>query len=164
MLKRIVRSILGASDDRQQTSEGLQCLTCGAPLAPLSQAQNGLLRCPTCSGTWLTSEALKSVLEEAAASESEAPEAVSGDGEADIGHTFAPSRTKRGCPVCHSEMLNHKFEESGVWVDTCEAGHGIWLDKGELKLLARRSRSRPNQVGDCDRFEDAVADLLIDIL
>src|SRR3990172_8052414 len=42
------------------------------------------------------------------------------------------------CPKC-GEKLN-TLELYGVHVEECPAGHGMWLDAGELKPLAERER------------------------
>ena len=38
------------------------------------------------------------------------------------------------CPVCDDEMLI--LELDGVEIDCCDECRGIWLDEGELELLA----------------------------
>ena len=42
------------------------------------------------------------------------------------------------CPKC-GEKLEVR-EVKGVTIDECPAGHGTWLDKGELQTLAARER------------------------
>ena len=42
---------------------------------------------------------------------------------------------KRECPICDLEMETHVRE--GVKIDVC-AGHGVWLDDGELEIICRR--------------------------
>ena len=86
-------------------------------------------------------------------------QAVESDGHADIAHTLAPSRIARSCPACSKSMDNFKFEETGVWVDACPDNHGIWLDRGELRLLAQRTQSQPEY--DAGEVMDAVSDLIL---
>lgn len=42
------------------------------------------------------------------------------------------------CPRCGAplDMVDHL----GVTIDQCPAGHGMWLDQGELEVLAGRER------------------------
>ena len=41
-----------------------------------------------------------------------------------------------GCPVCGQSMRRYIYcEDSGVVVDSCDLGHGIWLDDGELAQI-----------------------------
>jgi hypothetical protein len=42
------------------------------------------------------------------------------------------------CPKC-GEKLSVR-EVKGVTIDECPAGHGMWLDAGELEPLAERER------------------------
>lgn len=40
------------------------------------------------------------------------------------------------CPKCHAVMSAINYEvSSGVIVDRCDAGHGIWFDKHELENI-----------------------------
>lgn len=40
------------------------------------------------------------------------------------------------CPRCGEALVG--VEHHGVTVDECPAGHGMWLDRGELETLATR--------------------------
>jgi Zn-finger nucleic acid-binding protein len=52
------------------------------------------------------------------------------------GHTFNRSSELRNCPVCSIKMDNTQFQySSGIWIDSCPEGHGIWIDGGEMQLL-----------------------------
>jgi hypothetical protein len=42
------------------------------------------------------------------------------------------------CPKCGEKLA--EVEVHGVTIDECPAGHGMWLDAGELKPLAERER------------------------
>jgi Zn-finger nucleic acid-binding protein len=119
-----------------------------------------LERCPECRGIWLPHAQLKEILDQVSHKVEDDLETVESDGQADIAHTFAPSRLKRKCPSCAEEMGNFKFEETGVWVDTCPTNHGIWLDQGELKLLAQKRQSN-GQEHDTGEVMDAVSDLIL---
>lgn len=115
-----------------------------------------LERCPRCRGIWLTHVQLKEILEQLC---DQGKETVESDGHADIADTFAPSRVLRNCPTCEAQMENFKFEETGIWIDACPGGHGIWLDQGELRLLAQK---RPEgQDYDTGEVMDAVSDLIL---
>lgn len=42
----------------------------------------------------------------------------------------------RLCPVCGATMITYNYDyKSGIWLDACPRGHGIWLDGGEILLL-----------------------------
>ena len=41
-----------------------------------------------------------------------------------------------GCPLCGQAMRRFVYSnDSGITVDSCPAGHGIWLDDGELARI-----------------------------
>lgn len=160
-MKSLVKKRGGQAAPEAQES----CLSCQVALVRETSCARPVLRCPSCRGLWLTATALGSALCE----NTESPELdglVGNDGDSEIGHTFAPSRLARCCPTCAAPMENHKFEDSGVWIDTCAAGHGIWLDRGELKLLSERKKHRPGAAPESaeDSLEDAVSDVLLSFL
>ncbi len=47
------------------------------------------------------------------------------------------SKGKRRCPRCGSRMLVGPAPATGVEVDACPAGHGFWLDAGELEQIVQ---------------------------
>ena len=47
------------------------------------------------------------------------------------------SRGKRRCPRCGARMLVGCAPATGVEVDACPAGHGFWLDAGELEQIVK---------------------------
>ena len=148
------------SDDTVRTCHG-----CACSLEATSVGPRLFHRCPKCSGTWLAASQLEEILSQAMLKAPDAIDTVESDGESEVGHTLAPSRVARTCPCCPAPMNNYKFEDTGVWIDACPEGHGIWLDSGELKLLVKR---RQNQLSrndsDTGTVVDAVTDLLLGTL
>lgn len=128
-----------------------------------------LERCPTCRGIWLSNAQLTEILDHVShRASSTTPEdaqdvaTVESDGHATIGHTFAPSRVARSCPQCAKEMDNYRFQETGIWIDGCAESHGIWLDEGELRLIAQRSKAKQVDDGpETGTVLDAVSDILL---
>lgn len=143
----------------------IHCHICGETLLSESMGPRILDRCPKCRGIWLSQAQLKEILEQVSHKAEGDMAAVESDGHADIGNTFAPSRLARKCPVCAMNMDNFKFEETGIWIDGCPQAHGIWLDQGELRLLAQRTTA-PGQdsSGDQGTVLDAVSDLILGTL
>lgn len=41
----------------------------------------------------------------------------------------------RKCPVCGKNMATISYADTGVAIDYCTEGHGIWLDKGEFQAI-----------------------------
>lgn len=53
------------------------------------------------------------------------------------------SASTRSCPVCSDPLQS--FHHEGVELDRCPAGHGIWLDRGEL-LAVVTSEAEPRSM------------------
>lgn len=98
----------------------------------------GCHRCRRCAGLWVTEEFLAVAVQ---AEESQIQAILVGQTGA---HTFSRSPQMRDCPGCTHPMENYAFGyQSGIWVDGCSDGHGIWLDPGELVLIrAYQERQR----------------------
>lgn len=139
------------------------CHTCEKSLVAENMGPRLLERCPECRGIWLSCLQLKEILQQVSHKVTvESTEVVESDGHASIGHTFAPSRLQRKCPECADPMDNYQFEETGIWIDGCKETHGIWLDEGELRLIAERTWHRPaGGVTEQGAVLDAVSDLII---
>ena len=89
-------------------------------MAVVEREQVELDFCPQCSGIWFDSEELETLLR-------------AGGIDADPLASAASAKTsekKRRCPRCRRKML--KLDSGGVIVDSCPAGDGLWLDRGEL--------------------------------
>jgi hypothetical protein len=51
--------------------------------------------------------------------------------------TLGPAPQGR-CPRCAQGLVNRK--EHGVAVDECPNGHGMWLDRNQVEVVAQRER------------------------
>jgi len=47
-------------------------------------------------------------------------------------------RSRRRCPRCNRRMRLAIYPGTGIEVDVCARGHGIWFDGGELQEVLRR--------------------------
>jgi Zn-finger nucleic acid-binding protein len=122
-----LKSLMGKkSAETPNQSLGPNCPTCGVPLHYCGYEREG---CAQCRGLWLGS------LEGALSGDDLPYEDEFGFRGKDLGHTFSPSPTSRGCPACGKAMKNQRYRESEIWVDYCPDGHGVWLDGGEFWLL-----------------------------
>lgn len=138
-----LRKIIRRKREREQEPEcPSRCAGCNRALQAEKVDGTELERCPECGGTWMSGELLEQVLDQAEQQNPEIEPTLSSDGEADIGNTYAPSRQPRDCPSCREAMENYQFQGSGIWIDACPEGHGVWLDRGELRLLASRRRDQ----------------------
>ena len=51
--------------------------------------------------------------------------------------SFAADWSSRQCPQCGKNMATISYAETGVTVDYCTEGHGVWLDKGEFQAIVQ---------------------------
>jgi Zn-finger nucleic acid-binding protein len=114
----------------------IQCLNGCGPMSQTLYEGVEIDLCPICAGVWLDTGELTNIIE---TREREWPEHV-------IRKVLASSRATRisgeefdrelSCPRCNSELPPNNYQgNSGIIVNTCEAGHGIWLDAGELAKI-----------------------------
>ena len=59
------------------------------------------------------------------------------DLETDSANRQVVAEGDRPCPICGEKMVSEKTQ--GILIDVCEA-HGVWMDKGELSSVIRRSK------------------------
>lgn len=104
------------------------CPGCKQALQPSELGSSAIQRCAGCNGVWMGFEAFDAV------PGLPAEQLESYKQEADSGFTLSASRSPRQCPNCNNSMINFHFR-SQVWLDWCEEGHGMWLDRGELALV-----------------------------
>jgi len=159
-VSKFFQNLLNSESKVEESSS--VCRTCQKPLRILEKGEHGLEKCVQCEGIWIARDRLEALLSKTEGTGSRESSPVDLDGEADVGNTFAPSRVHRMCPACGEEMENFVFEGTGIWIDGCPHGHGIWLDRGELKLLAKRTGegSKPGRAEE-DLALDAVSDLIL---
>ena len=108
----------------------MQCPACKQAMLILEYKGIELDHCVVCGGVWLDAGELGLLLN----GTPEPPEFLTLAG--------AQHGTRR-CPRCARKMDVGRLSHSAVEVDACGAGHGIWLDRGELITLAREQTGRP---------------------
>ena len=87
--------------------------------------------CPGCGGVWLDHHELKRVVEARGIVRS-------------AGAKGRPVATEPqvDCPLCHAPMERFNFKQSSILLDRC-AGHGTWLDAGELERVVAAAAVAP---------------------
>lgn len=132
------------------------CPNCDIVLGGWAWESQPLHRCGQCGGMWLDDELLSALL---VAQDSSVRQML---GEQRPGeHTYNRSQTSRTCPSCEEPMDNYQFNySSGIWLDSCSQGHGVWLDSGELGLLraCRRELDGPMSADDRYKMSQALLD------
>jgi Zn-finger nucleic acid-binding protein len=76
--------------------------------------------CPTCNGRWLDQEELGH-LEATVASDDERSGTIE----------YSKRAGELKCPKCQKTMRAFNYRAVNLEIDTCEDGHGFWLDAGE---------------------------------
>ncbi len=98
------------------------CPRCGGPLAPLGAGRS----CRSCRGVWLSEYRLTEMVRVMR-------NQLFGD---DLVFTArAAIEVAPSCPACAAALTPETFASQPV--DRCPAGHGVWLDDGELAAALR---------------------------
>lgn len=106
------------------------CPRCSIALDLIEVDGERVLMCSRCEGVMLRGLDHVMQLSEDQLRESAACETLFAD------HPEVDLRPPALCPVCREPMRRHIYRnDSGISVDTCAAGHGIWLDDGELAKI-----------------------------
>ena len=95
--------------------------------------------CPKCRGSWLSEDQLRKAKDAA---------------EPDLNwldfdlwsakDEFHATWSSRKCPQCQRQLAIIGYGKTGVSVDYCPDGHGLWLDKGELDAIIARLDAEAN--------------------
>ena len=111
----------------------MKCLRCGADLATLAYEGVQIDRCPKCRGTWLDEREMARIV--CVHEVTFAPELVRTTlAAAHLGVPDGERQADLSCPKCRAGMkpVNYAYS-SGIIVNACPAGHGVWLDGDELE-------------------------------
>lgn len=115
----------------------MQCPVCKNSMIILELNQVEMDFCPSCKGVWLDSGELELLFQNAADKSVENLLNLKND----------IQEKKRKCPICNKKMNKVEFENSGIIIDNCKIGHGLWFDKGELQsLLSMYAQEKDNKI------------------
>jgi Zn-finger nucleic acid-binding protein len=103
----------------------MECPVCKYSMVILELDKVEIDYCPSCKGIWLDHGELELLMESKIHEK--------------LYESFNQAKNinekKYGCPICKKKMEKVEFEKSGIILDKCKKGHGLWFDKGELKSL-----------------------------
>ena len=102
----------------------MNCPACRSAMVVLEYNQVELDFCPSCRGCWLDRGELSLLLH----------------GVPDEAGELSLETARKGsrrCPRCGAKMTCGFMKGLAVEVDACPAGHGIWLDAGELEQIVK---------------------------
>ena len=107
------------------------------PLQSISYETETVSMCPQCGGFWCDNDELAMIIENHIKkfSTKESPEIKGQENEAIIAKKAELTSTL-ACVVCSKTLqrVNYSYS-SGIFIDRCSLGHGVWLDKGEIEKL-----------------------------
>ena len=111
----------------------IECPECREPMIVAEYGSVEIDSCPVCGGIWLDGGELESLVGSAPPPKETA--------DADLGPP------DRDCPICVDKLVKDRYGATGVVVDRCPNGDGVWLDQGELEqiLAATRDAAAPGQ-------------------
>ena len=126
----------------------IHCPVCKtSDLSPLNVGRDTLGECSQCHGLWFNREDLGEV--------EDLPESQLMKVFQDQLDASAPAKNEtntkdRQCPLCEKTMLSYQYDlSSGIWIQACQDGDGVWLDQGEvLKIhqhLLAEAKSFPEE-------------------
>ena len=99
----------------------MKCPKCGATL--VKKSYKGMMEvdcCPNCRGMWLDFDELDRL------------EDVVFDDDLHKGSLIhRETETEYVCPHCESKLQEFQYRLYDLKLDTCQNGHGFWLDAGE---------------------------------
>jgi uncharacterized protein len=90
--------------------------------------------CASCEGVWFDKDELEQVLKIGEAETAGTELAPSFD--SDLERLETPGMGGLKCPRCSSAMFRYNYAvSSGILLDGCEKGCGLWLDDGEIRKI-----------------------------
>ncbi len=149
LLKSIINLFTGDSPPPEPAIERkILCPACNNALTEKEKLYVKIYFCNDCTGFFIPQSQMKTLLEVIPGEEW--PEIFQERPVSD--HTFDRSKELRKCPFCLENMDNTQFQySSGIWIDCCPVGHGIWIDGGELYILKNYGTSQKNLYDKVDK-------------
>jgi len=108
----------------------MKCPKCQASLEASNFEGGHFHHCPSCGGFWIKHQTLLDLIRKAAASAGVERKALG------LIETV-PVETRHSCPTCASTYLD-AVRFRAVEVERCAECRGVFLDSGELQLIAER--------------------------
>ena len=113
----------------------MKCPRCDAELSSKKRESVIIDFCPSCKGTWVGPTQLNAMIKD---HETQFPKPQVEDALKHAQSAVPPAEQINlvACPYCESPMraVNYNYS-SGVIVNVCAAGHGVWFDNGELERV-----------------------------
>lgn len=133
----------------------MECPGCQAMMNSERYEELPIQHCPTCGGVWMTDNTLILITRRR---EQQIDPKVLEDVVSRPGLYNAPDYDRNDnrdltCPRCQSELkLANYGYSSGILVDTCPAGCGLFLDDRELEMIQAWVEKYDDQVDQLDAY------------
>lgn len=108
----------------------MNCPSCETPMETIEMDRLRFEQCPNCGGIWFEGGELNQAIEQAL------PDAqwLEFDLWKDV-EAMSLHWGDRQCQVCWKTMAQITYADTGVVVDYCVEGHGVFLDQGEFEVI-----------------------------
>lgn len=124
------------SSNMKEETMSATCPRCSEKMRIIKLNDTELDLCDGCEGVWFDRNELDAVLKMGEASASQSTLAPSFDAEFERKET--PGMGGLKCPRCNSELFRYNYMiSSGIIIDGCEKGCGIFMDDGEIRKVFR---------------------------
>lgn len=124
-------------ESKREISGQKKCPRCGILLNEMDYEGMKLDLCSSCQGLWCDSDELHQVVDrrEKKFTEQDFKEVTAREEDARVS-TQPELIDVLKCPICDDLMDRRNYSySSGVMIDKCLKGHGIWLDKDEIEKI-----------------------------
>ncbi len=109
-----------------------KCARCEKEMERLEAGGIELDKCPSCGGIWFDGSELARVLELSPGELDGLGDSLNPKGREILSLDLEPAF----CPRCSAALSPQRFDfKLPVIIDFCPAGHGVWLDRGELRRI-----------------------------
>lgn len=122
--------------DQSKPDGKMRCIEDDSILEPSKTSGEPSMRCPVCSGAWLTDEAFHAVEDK-----SFDPELVKGQ------LRYGEHPTDHACPHCGENMSRFRYRGHGLEIEACPNDAGYWLDHGEDRHIKDALKDRKQGLG-----------------
>lgn len=115
----------------------MKCPRCGGGLMGEELSGVSIDRCSSCAGVWLDDGEIISLLRaDLVVEQSTGHDDLGARPSGKAGVPMSERESVEQCPKCQARLdaVNYDYG-SGIIIDVCPNGHGIWLDSGELEHL-----------------------------
>ncbi|RKZ30710.1 hypothetical protein DRQ33_07675 [bacterium] len=114
----------------------IKCPRCGSSLKRVEYEGIYILKCPRDHGCWVNRNELGEIVRR---KEKKMPGEYFEEVEKNVTPQTVETKVLTKdirCPICNAECdkINYSYS-SGIIIDHCPAGCGVWLDKGELEKI-----------------------------